>query len=63
MKFISSLKKIIYPNSRKTEKKFSDFLVNSTTKDKIKIFTNATRCANKEQRKTVEKANLKLKTE
>ena len=49
MKFISSLKKIIYPNSRKTEKKFSDFLVNSTTKDKIKIFTNDTLC---EQRTT-----------
>ncbi|MFA5743010.1 MAG: hypothetical protein WCX77_02260 [Candidatus Paceibacterota bacterium] len=63
MKFIVSLKKIICPNSKKTEKNFSDFLVNAPAKDKIKIFTNAARCANEEQRKTAEKANLKLKTE
>lgn len=63
MKFIASLKKVIYPSSKKTEKNFSDFLVNAPTKEKIRIFTNAAHCANKEQRETAEKANLKLKTE
>jgi len=49
----------------RTEKKiskFSDFLINASSDEKIRLFTDVAHRANEEQREIAKKASLKLKS-
>ena len=49
-------------HSKKPEGRFADFLLNASPKEKMRIFTDAAKRVNEDQRETLRRANLKLKS-